>query len=125
LLSSRPLGINVITAYGGIVYPFNRIGPTRRATIDRPFLTPGAYVAPPAPVSAQPPPDASTHNRAGFLKVVLAVWSSFFGVRKRRDHDAIAQSVKPQHLIVAGLLGALIFVLVLIGIVRVILANAT
>jgi len=62
---------------------------------------------------------------AGFFRIVLAVWSSFFGVRKRREHDAIAQSVKPQHLIVAGLIGAALFVLTLLVVVRIVIATAT
>ena len=61
---------------------------------------------------------------AGFVQIVVAVWSSFFGVRKRRDHDAIAAAVKPQHLIVAGVLGAALFVLALLVIVRIVIANA-
>ncbi len=62
---------------------------------------------------------------AGFFRIVLAVWSSFFGVRKRREHDAIAQSVKPQHLIVAGLIGAALFVLTLLVVVRIVITTAT
>ena len=61
---------------------------------------------------------------ASFLQIVVAVGSSFFGVRKRGDHDAIARSVKPQHLIVAGVLGAALFVLVLVVVVRLVIANA-
>ena len=68
-------------------------------------------------VSPVPPP-------AGFLQIVMAVGASFFGVRKRGDHDAIARSVKPQHLIVAGVLGAALFVLVLVVVVRLVIANA-
>jgi len=45
-------------------------------------------------------------------------------VRKRRDHDAIARSIKPQHLIVAGLIGALLFILTLVVVVRIVIANA-
>ena len=76
-------------------------------------------------VSAEPQPDSRTPAReAGFLQIVFAVWSSFFGVRKRRDHDAIARSIKPHHLIVAGLVGALLFILTLVVVVRVIVANA-
>lgn len=44
------------------------------------------------------------------LKAALAVFWSFFGVRRRRDYDADAQSLTPAHIIVAGLIGAAVFV---------------
>ena len=47
-----------------------------------------------------------------------AVFWSFFGVRKRADYEADAQRLKPQHVIAAGLVTALVFVLVLFGIVQ-------
>ncbi|MDP1643907.1 MAG: DUF2970 domain-containing protein [Thiobacillus sp.] len=50
----------------------------------------------------------------GNLKAVLAVFWSFFGVRKRRDYDADAQSLTPAQVIIAGLIGGLVFVLTLL-----------
>ena len=47
-----------------------------------------------------------------------AVFWSFFGVRKGSDYDADAKRLKPQHVIAAGLVSALVFVLVLFGIVK-------
>jgi len=44
------------------------------------------------------------------LKAALAVFWSFFGVRKRRDYDADAQSLTPAQVIIAGLIGAAVFV---------------
>jgi len=44
------------------------------------------------------------------LKVVLAVFWSFFGVRKRRDYDSDAQSLTPAQVVIAGLIGGLAFV---------------
>ncbi len=78
---------------------------------------------PPSP-GEPPSPAGEAPRAAGFLSIVFAVWSSFFGVRKRRDHDAIADAVKPQHLIVAGLIGAALFVLALIVVVRIVIAAA-
>ena len=49
--------------------------------------------------------------RSGNVKAAMAVFWSFFGVRKRRDYDADAQSLTPVQIIVAGLIGAGIFVL--------------
>lgn len=50
----------------------------------------------------------------GNLKAALAVFWSFFGVRKRRDYDADAQSLTPAQIIIAGLIGAAVFVLTLL-----------
>ena len=37
-----------------------------------------------------------------------AVFWSFFGVRKRAEYEADTQRVKPQHVIAAGLVSALV-----------------
>ena len=50
----------------------------------------------------------------GNLKAALAVFWSFFGVRKRRDYDADAQSLTPAQIILAGLGGGLLFVLTML-----------
>lgn len=54
---------------------------------------------------------------SGHLKAALAVFWSFFGVRRRRDYDADAQGLTPVQIIVAGLVGALLLVLALLGVV--------
>ncbi len=51
------------------------------------------------------------------LKVVLAVFWSFFGIRKRRDYDADAQNLTPVQVIIAGLLGGVTFVLLMLLVV--------
>jgi hypothetical protein len=52
--------------------------------------------------------------KRGNLKAALAVFWSFFGVRKRRDYDADAQSLTPVQVIIAGLIGAAVFVLTML-----------
>ena len=47
-----------------------------------------------------------------------AVFWSFLGVRRRADYESDTHSLKPQHVIAAGLVSALLFVLVLLGIVQ-------
>jgi hypothetical protein len=47
-----------------------------------------------------------------------AVAWSFFGVRKRSEHERDVAELKPQHVIVAGIVGAALFVLVLVLIVK-------
>jgi hypothetical protein len=57
-------------------------------------------------------------KKGGFLQLVSAVLWSFFGVRKRRDLEADAAQLNPLHLIVAGVTGAMLFVVVLLVIVH-------
>ena len=52
------------------------------------------------------------------MNAFKAVFWSFFGVRKGSDHDADAKRLKPQHVIAAGLVSAVMVVLVLFGIVK-------
>ncbi|HUL97038.1 MAG TPA: DUF2970 domain-containing protein [Usitatibacter sp.] len=47
-----------------------------------------------------------------------AVFWSFFGVRKRADYEADTKRLKPQHVIAAGLVSALVFVLALFALVK-------
>jgi hypothetical protein len=52
-----------------------------------------------------------------------AVFWSFLGVRRRAEYEADTQRLKPQHVIAAGLVSALIFVLVLFAIVKLVTAQ--
>lgn len=52
------------------------------------------------------------------FRVWKAVFWSFFGIRKGRDLETDAAHIKPQHIIVAGLVGGLIFVVSLILLVN-------
>ena len=47
-----------------------------------------------------------------------AVFWSFLGVRKRGEYAKDLQRLKPQHVVAAGLLCAVVFVLVLFAIVK-------
>jgi hypothetical protein len=47
-----------------------------------------------------------------------AVFWSFLGVRRRADYESDTQKLKPQHVIAAGLVSALVFVLALVGLVK-------
>lgn len=66
-----------------------------------------------APVALAP-----ARRKAGPLQIARAVFWSFLGVRKSRDHDADAASLTPVQVIVAGVIGAALFVATLILIVR-------
>ena len=47
-----------------------------------------------------------------------AVFWSFLGVRKHARYESDSQSLKPQHVIAAGLVSAAVFVLVLFAVVK-------
>ena len=49
-----------------------------------------------------------------------AVFWSFLGVRRKAEYQKDTQRLKPQHVIAAGLVSALAFVLVLFGLVKLI-----
>jgi hypothetical protein len=71
--------------------------------------------------SDEPPPgDRSGARPASFLQVLGAVFSSFFGVRKRSAGERDMVSIKPVHVIVAGVLGAAILVATLVMLVSLI-----
>ena len=52
-----------------------------------------------------------------FLRLLKAVFWSFFGVRRRRDLESDA-SLNPLHLIAARVIGAALFIAVLLVVVR-------
>lgn len=70
---------------------------------------------PPDPAA---PPAASPPRQATFAQAAGAVFWSFFGVRKGRDMRVDAVRLKPQHVIIVGILSALILVLALVALVR-------
>ena len=61
---------------------------------------------------------AQAPKKASLLQVVKAVFWSFLGIRKRRDYETDSVELKPQQVIVAGLIGAAFLVLSLILLVR-------
>ncbi len=58
------------------------------------------------------------------LEVAKAVFWSFLGIRKRAEHEADIARLRPAQVIVAGIVGAVIFVTVLILIVRFVVSRA-
>ncbi|ABC39353.1 DUF2970 domain-containing protein [Burkholderia thailandensis] len=61
---------------------------------------------------------SGTGNKSTFVQTIKAVMWSFFGVRKRRDLEADATQLNPLHVLIAALIGAAVFVGVLILIVH-------
>lgn len=60
-------------------------------------------------------------RKTSFFVTMKAVFWSFFGVRKKSDHEAA--QLNPVHVLIAGVLGALIFIATLVVIVRMVVAK--
>jgi hypothetical protein len=59
----------------------------------------------------------AARRKRSFLRTFLAVFWSFFGVRKARDLEQDASELKPVHVVVAGIVAAALFVAALIALV--------
>ena len=62
-------------------------------------------------------------RKASSSDVAKAVFWSFFGVRKKSDYESDAANLNPVHVIIAGIIGAILFIVILLTIVRVVLAK--
>ncbi|WP_420472979.1 DUF2970 domain-containing protein [Noviherbaspirillum sp. ST9] len=63
-------------------------------------------------------PKNSAQRKASFGATMKAVFWSFFGIRKKSDYEKDAQQLNPVHVIIAGVIGALIFIGTLLLIVK-------
>jgi hypothetical protein len=57
-------------------------------------------------------------RKGSFLQTMRAVAWSFFGVRRSADYANDVQKLNPVHLVIAGVLGAILFITVLVLLVR-------
>lgn len=57
-------------------------------------------------------------RKASFVATMKAVLWSFFGVRKKSDYEKDATQLNPVHVIIAGVIGAAIFIAILVTIVK-------
>ena len=64
---------------------------------------------------------AATKRKASLGQTVRAVFWSFFGVRKGKDHAADIERLNPVHVIIVGIIAAALFVATLITIVSFVL----
>ena len=62
-------------------------------------------------------------RKGSFMQTMKAVAWSFFGVRKRSDLERDVTELNPVHLVIAGVLGAALFVVVLLLVVNWVLAS--
>lgn len=59
-----------------------------------------------------------TKRKASFAATFKAILWSFLGIRKKSDYEKDAAQLNPLHVIIAGVIGALIFIATLIMIVK-------
>ena len=68
----------------------------------------------------EPPP---TQRKTSFVQTVKAVLWSFFGVRKKAEYEKDAAQLNPVHVLIAGVIGAIIFIAILLTIVHFVVAK--
>lgn len=64
-----------------------------------------------------------TERKASFGATVKAVLWSFLGIRKKSDYEKDATQLNPVHVIIAAVIGVLIFIAALVIIVRIAVAK--
>ena len=69
------------------------------------------------------PPSPPPPQSAGFLRVVVTVLSAFIGIRKKQSAEAAQVEIKPAHIVIAGIIGALLFIATLVTVVRFVIAK--
>ncbi len=65
----------------------------------------------------------AARRKMSFGATVKAVLWSFFGVRKRSAYEDDTQRLNPLHVIVAGVIAAVLFVIGLLMVVRLVVAQ--
>ena len=64
-----------------------------------------------------------TKRKASFFATLKAVFWSFLGIRKKSDYEKDAAQLNPIHVVIAGVIGALIFIATLVIIVKNVVAK--
>ena len=66
---------------------------------------------------------AAAQRKASFLQTMRAVAWSFFGVRRSAELEKDVNQLNPVHLVIAGVIGAAMFIAVLLLLVNWVLAS--
>lgn len=61
----------------------------------------------------------ASQRKVSFAATMKAVFWSFFGVRKRKHYEEDSATLNPVHLVIAALIGVLVFIGILVLLVRV------
>ena len=64
-----------------------------------------------------------TRRRGSFVQTMKAVGWSFFGVRKGADYEKDLNQLNPVHVVIAAVIGAALFIIVLLLLVNWVLAS--
>ena len=62
-------------------------------------------------------------KKAGIGQVARAVIWSFLGIRKRTQHESDLARITPAQVVIAGIIGAALFVLTILVVVRIVMSN--
>jgi hypothetical protein len=65
----------------------------------------------------------AVRRKGSFLQTMRAVAWSFFGVRKSSDYEKDVSQLNPVHVVIAAIVGAVLFIVVLIVLVNWVLAS--
>ena len=64
-----------------------------------------------------------TRRKGSFVQTMKAVGWSFFGVRKGTDYEKDLNQLNPVHVVIAAVIGAALFIIVLLLLVNWVLAS--
>ena len=62
--------------------------------------------------------EVKKEDKASPLQVAKAVFSAFTGIRKKSEHEADIERLKPMQVVIGGLIGGVLFVLSVVLLVR-------
>ncbi len=65
----------------------------------------------------------AAQRKLSFLQTMRAVAWSFFGVRKSADYEKDVSRLNPVHVVIAGVLGAAVFIALLLVLVNWVLSS--
>ena len=66
---------------------------------------------------------SAVQRKASFLQTMRAVGWSFFGIRKGSEYEKDVSQLNPVHVVIAGIIGAALFITVLILLVNWVLVS--
>ena len=65
----------------------------------------------------------AVQRKGSFLQTMRAVAWSFFGVRKSSDYEKDVSQLNPVHVVIAGVIGAVVFITMLLVLVNWVLSS--
>ena len=65
----------------------------------------------------------AAQRKGSFVQTMKAVAWSFFGVRKGSDYEKDVNQLNPVHVVIAGVIGAALFIILLLLLVNWVLAS--